>query len=218
MALRAVAFDMDGVLIDSEKVYRMCWLKNGLSIGIPENEMSKICDRMAGGTKKTNAHVMKEKMGEDFDYLAFRQRTVDMVEAYMNEHGVELKHGVIETLKTLKARGIKMAVATSTDRERAEDKLVRSGLLPYFDDVICGDEIEHGKPYPDIYLKACEKLGTKPEETVGVEDSINGVTASHAAGLYTLMVIDLIQPDEETKKKADRISDDIFELTELFED
>lgn len=61
MALRAVAFDMDGVLIDSEKVYRMCWLKNGLSIGIPENEMSKICDRMAGGTKKTNAHVMKEK-------------------------------------------------------------------------------------------------------------------------------------------------------------
>ena len=201
MALRAVAFDMDGVLIDSEKVYRMCWLKNGLSIGIPENEMSKICDRMAGGTKKTNAHVMKEKMGEDFDYLAFRQRTVDMVEAYLNEHGVELKHGVIETLKTLKARGIKMAVATSTDRERAEDKLIRSGLLPYFDDV-----------------KACEKLGTKPEETVGVEDSINGVTASHDAGLYTLMVIDLIQPDEETKKKADRISNDIFELTELFED
>lgn len=141
-----------------------------------------------------------------------------MVEAYLNEHGVELKHGVIETLKTLKARGIKMAVATSTDRERAEDKLVRSGLLPYFDDVICGDEIERGKPYPDIYLKACEKLGTKPEETVGVEDSINGVTASHDAGLYTLMVIDLIQPDEETKKKADRISNDIFELTELFED
>ena len=91
-------------------------------------------------------------------------------------------------------------------------------MLPYFDDVICGDEIERGKPYPDIYLKACEKLGTKPEETVGVEDSINGVSASHDAGLYTLMVIDLIQPDEETKKKADRISNDIFELTELFED
>ena len=88
----------------------------------------------------SNAHVMKEKMGEDFDYLAFRQRTVDMVEAYLNEHGVELKHGVIETLKTLKARGIKMAVATSTDRERAEDKLIRSGLLPYFDDVIQPDE------------------------------------------------------------------------------
>ena len=58
MVLRAVAFDMDGVLIDSEKVYRMCWLKNGLSIGIPENEMSKICDRMAGGTKKTNAQIL----------------------------------------------------------------------------------------------------------------------------------------------------------------
>lgn len=217
MALKAVAFDMDGVLIDSEKVYRMCWKKNGLSIGIPEAEMEKICDRLAGGTKQTNAHVMKEKMGEDFDYLTFRQRTVDMFEEYLNEHGIELKHGVIETLKTLKAHGVKMAVATSTDRERAEDKLVRSGLLPYFDEVVCGDDIKRGKPYPDIYLKACEKLGTKPEETVGVEDSINGVIASHDAGLYTLMVIDLIQPNEVTREKADRICDDIFELTELFE-
>lgn len=216
MKFKAVAFDMDGVLVDTEKIYRKCWLKNGLSIGIPEAEMEQICDRLAGGTKKTNAHVLKERMGADFDYLAFRKRTIEMFENEIREHGIEVKHGVVETLRTLKDMGIKMAVATSTDRDRAEDKLIRSGLLPYFDEVICGDEIEKGKPYPDIYLKACEKLGTQPEETIGVEDSINGVTASNRAGLYTVMVIDLISPDENTKKLADEIYTDIFEIINLF--
>jgi DNA helicase-2/ATP-dependent DNA helicase PcrA len=83
--------------------------------------------------------------------------------------------------------------------------------------MIFGDVIPagRGKPNPDIYLKACELIGTKPEETIGVEDSINGIKSSKTAGLYTVMVIDLIVPDEENKKYADRIYDEIIKIKEL---
>lgn len=214
--IKAVAFDMDGVLLDTERVYRMCWMKNGLSIGIPDDEMSVICDRIAGGTKKHNEGVMKEKMGEAFDYYAFRQRTMDMVEEYLDENGIDVKTGVVETLKTLKTMDIKTAVATSTDRTLATDRLTRTGLIKYFDAFVFGDEIEKGKPNPDIYLKACEKLGTLPEETIGVEDSINGVTASSDAGLFTVMVVDLISPNDYTKDRADRIYTEMSDMMELF--
>ncbi len=216
MRFQAVAFDMDGVLLDTEKVYRMSWLANGQSIGIPKDEMNEICEKLAGGTKAHNGRVMKEKMGEDFDYLSFRQRTVDMVEKHLSEHGVELKTGVAETLITLKKLGVKLAVATSTDREKAIDRLTRAGIIDYFDAFVFGDEIEKGKPNPDIYLKACEKLGTSPDKTVGVEDSINGVTASSAAGLYTVMVIDLIKPNDYLRSTADKIYDTMPEMIELF--
>ncbi len=213
----AVAFDMDGVLLDTEKVYRKCWMANGQSIGIPDDEMSAICDRMAGGTKVHNARVMKDRMGEDFDYLTFRQRTVDMVDQYLKEYGVELKNGVYETLRTLKRLGIKMAVATSTDKKKATDRLTRAGIIQFFDAFVFGDEIERGKPNPDIYLKACEKLNVSPKETVGVEDSINGVTASSEAGLYTVMVVDLIQPNDYLRATADKIYSQMPEMTELFQ-
>lgn len=216
MRFQAVAFDMDGVLLDTEKVYRKCWLANGRSIGIPEDEMTVICEKMAGGTKAHNGRVMKERMGEDFDYLSFRKRTVDMVDEYIRLNGVEIKNGVVETLNTLKNLGIRMAVATSTDRNKAVERLTRAGIIKYFDAFVFGDEIENGKPNPDIYLKACEKLGAAPEDTVGVEDSINGVTASSAAGLYTVMVIDLISPNDYLKRTADKIYDIMPEMVELF--
>lgn len=214
---KAVVFDMDGVLIDSEKIYRLCWKKNGMSIGIPEDEMERICDRVAGGNKTSNARVFREVMGEDFDYLAFRERTMQMFAGYVGEHGLELKPGVRETLDALKAHGMRIALATSTVRELAEDRLDMVGLTGYFDEKVCGDEITEGKPAPDIYLKACEKLGVSPEDAVGVEDSINGVIASDTAGLYTVMVVDLIPPNEITEQHADRVYHSMKDMLEIFE-
>lgn len=202
---KAVVFDMDGVLIDSEKIYRMCWKKNGMSIGIPEDEMEVICDRVAGGNKKSNGRVFKEVMGEDFDYLAFREKTMEMFAEYADEHGLELKPGVKETLEFLREHGVKIALATSTVREPAEERLARVGIQDYFDAKVCGDEITEGKPAPDIYLNACRKLGVEPEMAVGVEDSINGVISAHTAGLYTVMVVDLIQPNDITAQNADEV-------------
>lgn len=216
MKYTAIVFDMDGVLLDTEKVYRSCWIKNGKTIGIPEAEMAEICNRLAGGTKKTNAHVMKERMGEEFDYITFRSRTMELFEQHLDEYGIDIKDGVVETLGTLEKRGIKLAVATSTDRNRAENKLVRTGLMNFFDEIVYGDDIENGKPFPDIYLKACEKLGVSPNEAVAVEDSINGIISASDAGLFPVMVVDLIEPNEVTKERAKRTYRNIYEILDLF--
>lgn len=213
---KAVVFDMDGVLVDTEKIYRRSWKINGMSIGIPEQDMDHICDRVAGGNKASNARVFKDIMGEDFDYLAFRQRTMELFDEYVREHGVEIKAHVADTLKYLKDKGVKIALATSTEKKRAEKRLESVGILEYFDAKVCGDEITHGKPKPDIYLKACEKLGVKPADAVGVEDSVNGVIAAHSAGLYTVMMVDLIKPNETTAKNTDKVFYDMKELCSLF--
>ena len=213
---KAVVFDMDGVLIDTEKIYRLCWKKNGMSIGIPENEMETVCDRVAGGNKTSNARVFKDIMGEDFDYLAFRQRTLELFDEYVVEHGIDIKPHVAETLRFLRDKGIKIALATSTERARAEKRLMDVGIAEYFDEKVCGNEIAHGKPEPDIYLKACEKLQVDPEDAVAVEDSVNGVISADKAGLYTVMVVDLIQPNEITRKHADKVFFDMKEVQGLF--
>lgn len=213
---KAVVFDMDGVLLDTEKVYRICWKKNGMSLGISEAEMNEICDKLAGGTKKHNAGIFKEKLGEDFDYLKFRQKVMDMFESHLLEHGIEIKPGVAETLQILKQKGIPLALATSTDREHATDRLLKTGLFGFFDETVFGDEIENGKPSPDIYLKACNKLGVLPETAIGVEDSMNGVIAASAAGLYTVMVVDLIKPNEIIRNRTDKIYVTMTDMLELF--
>ena len=212
----AVVFDMDGVLTDTEKVYRQCWTMNGMSEGLTAQQMKAVCDRLAGGTRATNALVVKEYLGEDFDYIPFRKKTMDMFQEYIDEHGIDLKSNVVSTLTELKRRGVKMALATSTDRQKAVDRLTRTGLIDFFDETVCGDEVERGKPHPDIYLKACEKLKVSPDRAVAVEDSVNGVISASDAGLCTVMVVDLIMPNDTTNERTDKTCYNIKEILELF--
>ena len=131
------------------------------------------------------------------------------------EDGLPVKPYAEDILKALKERGVPTALASSTRQVTVEAQLEMAGFTQYFDAVIGGDAIEHSKPAPDIYLAACEKLGVFPEKAAAVEDSFNGVRSASSAGLYTVMVPDLLQPDDEMKGLADVIAADLNEAKEL---
>ena len=197
---RAVVFDMDGVITDTEKLYRRFQLEEGKKLGIPDDVMVVACERIAGGTKYTNKKSFEDVVGMGIDYFDFRE-----ADAHIREHGVELKPGVADTLKYLKEKGVKVGLATSTVRERATGYLKAHHIDRYFDELVFGDTVAHGKPAPDIYLKACEMLDVRPEEAIAVEDSINGIVSAGRAGMYPVMVIDLIEPNDTTKQYAKKV-------------
>ena len=213
--IKAVVFDMDGVIFDSEKLYRKHWMITGREYGIPEDEMEDLCNHIAGATRQHNERLMKEHFGEDFDYDTFRAKTMDRMDAEIARDGLDMKPGVKELFAYLKENGYQIALATSTAQERASRNLQRAGILEVFDKIVYGGVVPNGKPAPDIYLRACEELGVKPEEAIGIEDSINGVKSSSAAGLYTIMVVDLIEPTEEMRPLADQIYYSLFDVIAL---
>ncbi len=203
--IKAVVFDMDGVIFDSEKLYRKHWMITGKEYNIPDITMKELCNRIAGATKEHNEKLMKSYFGQDFDYNTFRGKTMERMDEDIRQNGLDLKPGVKELFCFLKQRGIKMGLATSTIQQRAERNLQNAGILEEFDRIVYGGTVPNGKPAPDIYLKACEELGVEPHEAMGVEDSINGVKSASGAGLYTVMVIDLIEPTEEIRPLAYQI-------------
>ena len=210
--MEAIVFDMDGVIFDSERLYRKHWMMTAKEYGIAEKKMQELCNLIAGATREHNEKLMKSHFGEDFDYNTFREKTLTRLDADILENGVELKPGVLELFQYLKDNQYKIALATSTQKERAERNLKKAGIIEVFDKIVYGGTVPHGKPAPDIYLKACEELGVEPVKAIGIEDSINGVKSSSSAGLYTIMVIDLIQPTEEVKELADAIYDSLFDV------
>ena len=216
--IKAVVFDMDGVIFDSEKLYRKHWMITGAEYGIPEETMRELCNLIAGSTKERNEKLMKSRFGEDFDYMTFRERTMSRMDEDIMQNGVELKPGVMELFDYLKKNEYKIGLATSTQQERAERNLKNAGILSYFDKIVYGGIVENGKPAPDIYLKACRDLGVNPEEAIGIEDSINGVKSSSTAGLYTIMVVDLIEPTEEIRLMTNRIFDSLFDVLDLLKE
>ncbi len=215
--IKAVVFDMDGVIFDSEKLYRKHWMITGKEYNIPEIIMKELCNRIAGATKEHNEKLMKSYFGQDFDYNTFRGKTMERMDEDIRQNGLDLKPGVKELFRFLKQRGIKMGLATSTIQQRAERNLQNAGILEEFDRIVYGGTVPNGKPAPDIYLKACEELGVEPHEAIGVEDSINGVKSASGAGLYTVMVIDLIEPTEEIRPLANQIYHSLFEIIDLLQ-
>ena len=214
---KAVVFDMDGVIFDTEKLYRRFQLEEAEKRGIPREEMLKVCVHLAGGNKYTSKPVFESMIGRGIDYFEFRESMINSLDAYIKENGVELKSGVLETLTYLKEHGYQVGLATSTVRERAITHLKNHNLEKYFDRLIFGDMIANGKPAPDIYLKACEELGVNPDETVAVEDSINGIISAGTGGLYPVMVVDLIEPNEKIEPYVKKVYRNMSEMLEILE-
>ncbi len=212
---KAVVFDMDGVITDTEKLYRRFQMEEGKSNGITEEEMLKVCLAIAGGNKYANKPKFEAIVGRGIDYFEYRENMMARMDAYIRENGVELKPGVKEVLSYLKDKGIKIGLATSTARDRATGYLVDHDIYKYFDALVFGDMVTNGKPAPDIFLKACEELGVDLSEAMTVEDSINGIKSASAAGTFPVMVVDLIEPNDEIRLLAKKIYRAITDIKEL---
>ena len=194
----AVIFDMDGVLIDTEKHYNAAWCQAATEAGFPFTREHALLLRSCEA--KEGEKLMQGIFGPSFDYYAIRERRRELVRERLAQYGLEKKPGVEETLRFLRAKGIKTAVATATALDITKSHLTTIGVCDLFDSIVSAKNVAHGKPEPDVYLYACEQIGERPQDCMAVEDSPNGIMAAYRAGLRTVMVPDLTQPDEELTK------------------
>lgn len=189
---------MDGTLIDTEKYYRRFWPMALAEFGYRMTDEQALTMRSLG--RPFAPRQLKGWFGEDFDYIAVRDRRKALMEETIDREGIERKPGSLELLKRLKQEGMTTAIATATDLERTGKYLKMTGLEGYFDRLISATQVKEGKPSPDIYLYACEQLGVSPEDCIAVEDSPNGVLSAYRAGCKVVMVPDQTEPDEELSR------------------
>ena len=165
----------------------------------------EIVDRLRGRNREGCARVCREVFCEEFDFDAMRTACRALMARWIEEDGLPVKPGLYELLAELERRGIPAVLATSTTRDSPWGHLQRAKVDRYFLGAVCGDEVSHSKPDPEVFLKAAALAGKDPALSMVLEDSPAGVRAGAAAGCFTVMVPDLTAPDEELKKLADEI-------------
>ena len=201
--MKAIVFDMDGVLFDTERVYFEAWDQVAAEMDI---EVEEIRDNCAGHNAADIAVMFDEYFGGKVTYAEFGPKKTAAFHKILEERGLPEKEGLHEILKFLKAEGYAIALATSTRKEAAVDHLTKAGILSYFDVLTTGDMFTHGKPDPEIYLTACRLLGSNPAETYAVEDSYPGLESAHRAGMRPIMIPDMFPPTDYTRSIAKEYS------------
>lgn len=198
---KAAIFDMDGLILDSERTVLNIWEKIGEKYGFEDIRAYGIS--VIGKNKKATIDEFERVYGESGVPYEKELRAIYNEMAQKGE--VPLKPNTLELLNAMKSAGMKIAIASSSTREEITSQLGTLGVLELFDAVVSGDQVTRSKPDPEIFLKACDALNVKPEESLGLEDSYNGVRSCKASGLYTIMVPDLIAPNDEMKDLSDII-------------
>jgi HAD superfamily hydrolase (TIGR01509 family) len=189
---KGVIFDVDGVLFDTETIGVRVWREIGAKLDLPQPAQQY--RDFVGRSRADILSLMYEKFGSDFPAESFLAASSKRDMELMDQEGVPLKPGVREILEFLREHHVPTALATSTYRDRTLYRMERTGLAHYFQSMTTGDQVSHSKPDPEIYLLACQRLGTPPAETLAVEDSRNGILSASAAGMSVVMVPDLIPP------------------------
>ena len=209
----AVVFDMDGLMLDSERAINECMARAASDLG---HELpASLWLQMIGGGDGLCRRLLTERIGADatVELLARAEAMYDVVA----DAGIAHRPGIIDLLDWLVARGIPRAVATSTRRPLAMRKLAAAGLLPYFDAVATSSDVAAPKPAPDVYLLAASKLGVAPARCLVLEDSPTGVRAALAAGMTPVQVPDMLVPDDAARALGHRIVASLGDAQRLLE-
>lgn len=211
--IKGVVFDMDGVLLDSEKIYVRFWCEAANFYGWKMEQKHALSIRSMA--RPFAIKRLKGYFGEDFDYHKVHDKRIELMDKYIEENGIETKPFAKDTLKYLKENNFKVALATATGIEKTEKYLTDLDLKKYFDKIVCASMVQKGKPEPDIYLKACSLISLKPEECVAIEDSPNGILSAYRAKCKPVMVPDLDLPDDKTKEMLYDLIESLEKLPQI---
>jgi len=208
-------FDMDGLMLDSEPISYISWKGAGKAFGLD------VSDEFLLSVTGTNMALCGERFRREYGLdeagaEAFFRLREQMEDEYAAKNGIPVKKGLFELLDFFGRNGVKIAVATSTSRERAEFRLKITGLSGRAAGMICGDEVTFGKPHPEIFLKCLERWNCPAERAMVLEDSKNGLLAAAGAGIRCVLVPDLQAPDAESAALAYRVAGDLTEVVGLF--
>lgn len=210
--LKGAIFDMDGLLLDTERLCALAWTEVAVEAG-KDREEAPVFHRSVCGTSGQHTLDIIRQCYPDLDPADFLQRCLARVAELLAEE-VPPKPGMWEILRFFKEHEVKMAVASGSSLEAIKSNFARLGALDYFDALVSGYEVEHGKPAPDVFLLAAERLGLAPEECYVFEDSPNGVRAGVAAGCKTIMIPDLMPATEELSQLTSGIYPSLHEAVE----
>lgn len=204
-----VLFDMDGLVLDSEALYTRFWREAVHFYGYPMTPEQSLGMRSLG--KALGQPYLESLFGPGVEYTVLREKRIELMDAYVAEHGIEPKPGIRELMDFLNENNIPAAITSSSPMEYIRLHLKDAGLLERFQALCSGHEVPNGKPAPDIYLLGAKTLGLDPRNCLALEDSPTGIRAAYAAGCLPVMVPDLDQPGEETQAflfaKADSLAD-----------
>lgn len=215
MDIKAVIFDLDGTLIDTEKYFRVNWPKTFEHFGYTMTDQQYLSIRSLG--RPFIYDTLRKISGDpDFNYEKVLVYRSELMEESLRKNGLELKKGAVELLSFLKEKGIICVIATASPVDRSERYLKEAGILSYFDRIISARNMKEGKPSPDVYQFAVKELGLKSEECIAVEDSPNGVLSASRAGLKVVFVPDQTPSDGELKKLFYAEAENLAEIINLF--
>jgi HAD superfamily hydrolase (TIGR01509 family) len=201
--IEAVVFDMDGLMLDTEPLYKTAWQSGCRELGYHLDDA--IYRRLVGRPTIACEQVLLQSLGPEFPLERFRRLWPSIWQAEVSSRGIRQKPGLSALLELLRNRNVPRALATSSEADFTDISLEHAGLSSSFQAIVTGDQIERGKPAPDIYLAAAAKLGVPPQSCVALEDSEAGAVAASTAGMVTLLVPDWVAPTSIAVKAATEV-------------
>ena len=211
-SVKAVIFDMDGLLLDTERLYRRAFTDAATQAGFTLPD--EVFKGMIGNTWAGSSAILIDCFGSSFDPDPFRTEVLRRF-YQLTATELALKAGVVEILEHLDTLKLPKAICTSSRREDVDHHLADQGLTGRFDAILAQGDYKQGKPHPDPYLSAAAALGVSAQNCLALEDSYNGVRSAAEAGMMTIMIPDMLDPTEEMRSLCVRIASDLHEVRKL---
>jgi len=213
---RAVVFDMDGLLLDSERICMSIFADVCTQHGFAFDRI--VYGRCIGTNRAGTRRVLQDGYGAEFPYQVIEDEWMSRYEAHVMAEPVPLKTGAMAVLECLRERQVPIALATSTQAPVADRKLELAGLDGYFEIAVTGDQVSRGKPDPEPYVEALRRLGQVAKDCWALEDSDNGVLSAHRAGMTVVQIPDLIEPSAEVRALGHVVVDSLVDVLALLGD